>query len=182
MNCAPLTKRDPTSTENNQEGAEVTSGFERVLELLWPIVEYSPEMKDIFPNNRPLAKGDRFHFWSIRKTLETYSASNEEFWTKNLKKKLLGITTNKSLLTDADLQNQKIIINKLQGLAQQGKAFIPLRPSVGGALSSVWKSNRIKHKSGGLIKLLQAMKFSQSQTVKQSPWYNDSRIRTSINH
>ena len=163
-----------------KSGAVVTAGFERVLELLWPIVTQSKSMMDIFSiNNRPLRSGDRFHFWDIEDTLKQYSQRNAQFWSADLKIELNNLTKNNSLLTAADIEEYETLINKLQGHKTScGEVYIPQKPSIGGVIikSSLreLQSKKIR-KFGPVIKLLSALKQGQLQSEIETPsWYDET--------
>ncbi len=62
-------------------GIDVRDGLERVFKLLWPIIQLSPDLMELFSRDgRPLAFGDRFTRPRLGDTLEAFARSGDAYF------------------------------------------------------------------------------------------------------
>ncbi|MEC8422572.1 MAG: gamma-glutamyltransferase, partial [Myxococcota bacterium] len=75
----PMTTIAAPAVAAAQEGLPVTASFERVLELLWPIVRIDPAIADRFgTDGRPLRRGATFRWPELGHTIEQFAAKGPD--------------------------------------------------------------------------------------------------------
>lgn len=117
------------------EGVEVLPGFERVCELLWPILAGSPEVVGRFGREgRPLRSGETFWAPELATTLEAFAKQGSDYFSTGagavaMQSALLG----RSRITATDLRNQAAIFREpLHFRYRDADIWVPGPPSLAG--------------------------------------------------
>ena len=118
-----------------KNGVPVTTGFERVCDLLWPILERSDAVRALFScDGRPLQEGDTFYCHELADTLEQFGATGHSLFADgDVGQAILAHLDGASNLTESDLRYQKARISPaLEVPYRNAKLWIPNAPSVAG--------------------------------------------------
>jgi gamma-glutamyltranspeptidase/glutathione hydrolase len=118
-----------------QEGVPVTAGFERVCELLWPILNRTDAVRALFSRNgRPLKQGDQFVCPDLADTIHSFAEQGPDYFTNGAgAQAILNHLGTENQMTSADLQAQQAVIRKaLPVRYRDATLWIPSAPSAAG--------------------------------------------------
>ncbi len=105
----PLPELAAPAVEAAQSGVNVLPGFERVSELLWPILARSPGASAAMGHdNRPLQVGQVFRAPALGDTIGAFAASGADYFSSGPgAKALLQFLGDRSLIGAKDLEHQR---------------------------------------------------------------------------
>ena len=115
-------------------GVPVTPGFARVCELLWPILERSAAVRDLFSvNGRPMAAGDTFRCEALAATLRGFGQSSRYFEDGEGAQAFLEHLGDGSRMTAVDLSEQATRVRPSLGVRfRNATLWVPGTPSAAG--------------------------------------------------
>ena len=115
-------------------GVVVSPGFERVCDLLWPILVRSQSIRDLFaPNGRRLAVGDTFRAEALSETLRRFGAEEAFLTVGDGARAILEHVQGRSLMTPGDLEEQRCVVRPAIGVRyRDATVWLPGAPSVAG--------------------------------------------------
>lgn len=128
----PLRELVQPAVHAAREGVRVSSGFARVLELLWPIQQLSPTSAELFgPGGTALVEGDIFRNPRLAETLLAFVEEGPElFRTGHVAQLLLEAAPG---LTQADLLHYQPAFSEALAIPYRNTtAWLPAQPSQGG--------------------------------------------------
>jgi len=116
------------------DGAEVTPGFERVCELLWPILARSDKLRLLFaPNGERLRAGDTFYCPELARTLEAFGDDPHYFKTGGGARALVSHLDGQTLISAQDLEQQEAQIRRAIPVKyRDATVWVPGAPSAAG--------------------------------------------------
>jgi len=118
-----------------REGVEVLPGFERVCELLWPILNRSPAVRAALGRDgRPLRAGEVFYAHDLGDTLTAFAASGADYFrTGPGAVALCGFLEGRSRIGPADLHAQAAVFRPAMRLQyRDATVWVPGPPSAAG--------------------------------------------------
>lgn len=118
-----------------ENGVAVTPGFERVIQLLWPIISRTPDMRELFaPGGSPLKKGDLFRCPDLGRTIRSFAEVGDEFFrTGDAADAFLDSISGESRITAQDFANQRPVFRSaLPATYRDSTLWIPGPPSAAG--------------------------------------------------
>ncbi len=121
--------------ETARQGVTVTPGFERVLELLWPIVSRTAGMRALFSRNgERLKAGDTYVCHALSDTLASYaSAGPDYFRTGDGAQAFLSEIQGQSRISAADFMSQRTIFRQAHPAGYRDAVlWVPGPPSAAG--------------------------------------------------
>jgi gamma-glutamyltranspeptidase/glutathione hydrolase len=116
-------------------GVEVLPGFERVCELLWPILESTKAARELLGRGgRPLRAGDIFRNPDLASTLEAFGREGEDYFRVGPgAQALTGFLSGRSRLGPRDLAEQRAHLRPAMSLTyQDATVWVPGPPSAAG--------------------------------------------------
>jgi len=118
-----------------EEGVTVTQGFERVVQLLWPIISRTEDMKRLFaPHGHPLRCGEIFRCPDLAATLRAFASEGPQYFRSGAGAAafLRAIGPN-SRITAADFESQTPAFRgALPARFRDATLWIPGPPSAAG--------------------------------------------------
>jgi len=118
-----------------KQGIQVTAGFERVVELLWPILARSEALRGLFaPNGSPLKKGEVYRCPNLGRTLERFAVAGPDYFrTGPGAQAFLAELGDQSLISQRDFDRQSPRFTPALGADYRGSTlWIPGPPSAAG--------------------------------------------------
>jgi len=115
-----------------QQGVEVSAGFERVLDLLWPILDRSAGVRSLFSlDGQPLRKGQTFRCPALAETLKAFSSDRNFFKTGPGATEMVNHVTGHSHLSLDDFEYQSTDIRPALAIPyKDSTVWVPGVPSI----------------------------------------------------
>ena len=116
-------------------GVPVSAGFERVTELLWPIVARSAKMRALFaPNGRRLVAGETYYCPDLADTLQAFATEGPDYFRNGPgAQAFLAAIQSGTLISQVDFDNQQPSYrNAFPAHYRDAVLWIPGPPSAAG--------------------------------------------------
>jgi gamma-glutamyltranspeptidase/glutathione hydrolase len=131
----PMSVLAEPAVQAAKRGVPVSAGFERVAELLWPILSRSETLRALFaPNGTLLKKGGIYRCPDLGRTIERFASDGaEHFRNGPAAQAFLSELGEESLISQEDFDSQKPRFTDALGAHYRGATlWIPGTPSAAG--------------------------------------------------